>query len=139
MRNVALTGPWGHAGAYGSLAAVVRHHLDPPASLADYDVGSAGLTALVHVVERDLGASRAIYRAVSGDRLVAFGWRDSWVQRTPALRLAIAAANELPRQSLGDGEIADLVAFLNALTDPASHELEHLIPARVPSGLPVDR
>ena len=139
LRNVARTGPWGHAGAYRSLEAVIRHHLDPPTALEAYDAGSAGLTPLVHVVERDLGASRTIYRAVAGDRLEAFGWRDSWVQRTPALRLAIAAANELPRQSLSDGEIADLIAFLEALTDPASRELEHLIPARVPSGLAVDR
>ena len=56
-----------------------------------------------------------------------------------ALANKVAAVNELPRQSLGDGEIADLVAFLEALTDPASRDLAHLIPARVPSGLAVDR
>jgi cytochrome c peroxidase len=36
------------------------------------------------------------------------------------------------------GEIADLVAFLEALTDPAAADLTHLAPAAVPSGLPVD-
>ena len=29
LRNVGLTAPYGHAGAYNSLEAVVRHHLDP--------------------------------------------------------------------------------------------------------------
>jgi len=40
---------------------------------------------------------------------------------------------------LSDDEIADLVAFLGALTDPAAADLGHLVPERVPSGLPVDR
>jgi cytochrome c peroxidase len=29
LRNVALTGPWGHDGAYDSLEAIVRHNLNP--------------------------------------------------------------------------------------------------------------
>ncbi|MCY0151234.1 hypothetical protein OEG86_02000 [Hoeflea alexandrii] len=33
LRNVALTGPWGHNGAYATLEGIVRHHLDPIASL----------------------------------------------------------------------------------------------------------
>ena len=37
LRNVALTGPWGHAGAYGTLRAVVEHHFDPVGSLYAYD------------------------------------------------------------------------------------------------------
>lgn len=37
LRNVALTGPWLHNGAYSSLEAVVRHHLNPEAALRAYD------------------------------------------------------------------------------------------------------
>lgn len=37
LRNVAITGPWGHDGAFNSLEAVVRHHLDPEGSFRDYD------------------------------------------------------------------------------------------------------
>lgn len=33
LRNVALTAPYGHAGAYNTLEAVVRHHLDPRSAL----------------------------------------------------------------------------------------------------------
>lgn len=32
LRNIAQTAPYGHAGAYGTLESVVRHHLDPVAS-----------------------------------------------------------------------------------------------------------
>src|SRR5438874_2386999 len=39
--------------------------------------------------------------------------------------------------NLSDVEIGDLVAFLKSLTDPAARDLTALIPARVPSGLPV--
>ena len=39
--------------------------------------------------------------------------------------------------NLTDGQIADLVAFLKSLTDPAARDLSALVPARVPSGLPV--
>ena len=36
LRNVALTGPWLHNGAYGSLEEAVRHHLNAAESLQDY-------------------------------------------------------------------------------------------------------
>jgi cytochrome c peroxidase len=42
-------------------------------------------------------------------------------------------------EPLSDEQIADLVAFLGALTDPAAGDLDYLIPESVPSGLPVDR
>ena len=38
---------------------------------------------------------------------------------------------------LSEVEIQELVAFLKALTDPSARDLTALIPARVPSGLPV--
>jgi cytochrome c peroxidase len=39
---------------------------------------------------------------------------------------------------LSDAEVADLVAFLNALTDPAVIQRLSDVPSSVPSGLPVD-
>ncbi len=38
LRNVALTGPWMHDGAYTSLDGAVRHMLDPVAAFDAYDV-----------------------------------------------------------------------------------------------------
>lgn len=37
LRNVTLTGPWMHNGAYTTLEAAVRHHLDPVSALKNYD------------------------------------------------------------------------------------------------------
>jgi cytochrome c peroxidase len=39
--------------------------------------------------------------------------------------------------TLSDADVADLAAFLRALTDPAAASLGALVPASVPSGLPV--
>jgi len=39
--------------------------------------------------------------------------------------------------ALSDDQIAQIMAFLHALTDPAAADLSHVIPESVPSGLPV--
>ncbi|MCB1340346.1 MAG: cytochrome-c peroxidase [Pseudooceanicola sp.] len=114
LRNVARTAPYGHSGAYATLEGVIRHHLGPVAALAGYDAGQRVLPELA--VQSDLAILSA-----------------------PAEVQAIAAANSLAPQSLGDGEIADLVAFLNALTDSASLPGRLGVPEAVPSGLPVAR
>jgi len=137
LRNVALTGPWGHAGSYTTLVDVVRHHLDPVAALEAYDLAWAKLPPVEHVVERTAVGSQLVYRPVNPARRADFARRDAWVQQSAALRQAIAAANELQTQSLSDAEVRDLVAFLEALTDPRSRDQSDLIPERVPSGIPV--
>ena len=110
LHNVAITGPWTHDGAFSSLEAVIRHHMDPEASLRSYDPAQT--------------VGPAIY----------FLDPEQFIQRLiDAIDPALAVPN------LSDNEIADLIAFLEALTDPAAAELEHLIPDRVPSGLPLDR
>jgi cytochrome c peroxidase len=38
LRNVALSGPWMHNGAYTSLEGAVRHHLDPATAVETYDI-----------------------------------------------------------------------------------------------------
>ncbi|MBO6676717.1 MAG: methylamine utilization protein MauG [Rhizobiales bacterium] len=114
LRNVAHTAPYGHAGAYRTLEAVVRHHLDPVASLYAYD------------------RSQAVLPALDG----ADDWR---VMDDPDELAAIAEANQLEPTALTDDEVADILAFLDALTDPAALDGRLGIPESVPSGLPVDR
>ncbi len=41
--------------------------------------------------------------------------------------------------NLSNQQVADLIAFLEALTDPKALDLSQQIPATVPSGLPIDR
>ena len=61
LRNIALTAPYGHAGAFGSLEAMVRHHLDTVASLQAYDPAQCALPP------RDAGRhSVEKYRTVPG-------------------------------------------------------------------------
>jgi cytochrome c peroxidase len=114
LRNVALTGPWGHAGAYDSLEAVVKHHLHPRRSLLRYDRSQAVLPP-----RPDLDAL------------------DFQVMDDPSKVRSIAEANELRGRKLGKSEFRDLMAFLDALTDPAAQDLRKDIPFAVPSGLPV--
>jgi cytochrome c peroxidase len=115
LRNVAATAPYGHTGAYRTLEAIVRHHLDPEAAFRAYDPAQAILPADADVVK--------------GDFLVF----DNSVEQA-----AILAANELGPVDLTDREVADLLSFLNALTDKRSLKGRLGAPDRVPSGLPLD-
>jgi cytochrome c peroxidase len=114
LRNVALTGPWGHAGAYDTLEAVVRHQLDPVKGLKSYDMSQAALPP-----RADLDAE------------------DFVVMEDGERKGAIAASCELMPVSLSDKQVNQLIAFLHALTDPRSLDLRKEVPMSVPSGLPV--
>jgi len=113
LRNVAQSAPYGHAGSYVTLDAVLRHHLDPVAGLWAYDPGQAVLPALS-------------------------GADDYSVLDDPGEIASIAAANELAPKILSDAEIAALLAFLETLSDRQSLQGRLGIPDAVPSGLPVD-
>ncbi len=114
LRNVALTGPWGHDGSFNSLEGIVRHHLDPVRSLEGYDP-----TQRVLPSRPDLDALD----------LVAF--------HNPATTSAIASRIELEPVDLTEAELSDLIEFLRALTDPSAQDLRAHVPPRVPSGLPL--
>ena len=110
LRNVELTAPYMHDGAFPTLDAVVRHYNDVPLTLTTYDASQLD------------PALRSTYH---GDAATT----DS-VIRTLDFRL------QTPLH-LSDAEMADLVAFLKSLTDPSARDLSALVPAAVPSGLPV--
>lgn len=116
LRNVVLTGPWGHAGSYASLRTAVEHHLDPVNALYDYDTSQAVLP------------SRADLDALD---FVLFD------QQHAAALAEIADANELYPSELAASDLDDLIEFLHALTDPASIDLRRDVPDHVPSGLPL--
>ncbi|MEM7491211.1 MAG: cytochrome c peroxidase [Pseudomonadota bacterium] len=112
LRNVAATGPWGHAGAYADLRAFIRDHAAPRAALGHYD------------------------RAVTLPALDVEDWR---VLDDPAQVTEITAAVSSPDLVLDEGDIDAIMAFLDALTDLRSLDGRLGVPATVPSGLPVDR
>ena len=118
LRNVALTAPYGHAGAYDTLEEVVRHHLDPEAGLRDYDCISK--TAELPLPSRpDLDAIDCV--VMENDLAVD----------------AIAYANQLAPIDLEDNQVADLVAFLHALTDKSNIDLRRDVPKYAPSEIPL--
>jgi cytochrome c peroxidase len=112
LRNVAQTAPYGHSGAYNTLEAVVRHHLDPVAALRGYDASQLRMPS-----RPDLDA------------------RDLLPMNDPAVLTAIAQANELVPVNLNQREIGQLMDFLQALTDPGMLDLRGDIPGSLPSGL----
>ena len=114
LRNVTLTAPYGHAGAYDTLRAVIEHHLDPVNALYNYDQSQATLPP-----RSDL------------DSL------DFVTMNDPDRVEYIAKHNELDSMNYSDEDVGLIIDFLNALTDPASIDLRKDVPWSVPSGLPV--
>jgi cytochrome c peroxidase len=111
LRNVELTGPWMHNGAYATLEGAVRHMLAPQLSLQAYDPAQL-VPELAMVLHDDPAAIELLLATL--DPLAV----------TPV--------------ALSDEEFNDLMAFLRAFTDPAALDLQQDIPASVPSGLTVE-
>ncbi|MEP0804082.1 MAG: VCBS repeat-containing protein [Chloroflexota bacterium] len=111
LRNVAITGPWMHNGAFTTLEAAVRHHLDPKTSLQNYDPGQ--LSELLKDTCQDQPETLA------------------------AILKWYTPKNPSEGVQLTDEEMRLLLAFLESLTSPSALDLSHTIPASVPSGLPV--
>ena len=115
LRNVSLTAPYGHNGAFATLQGIIKHHLDPAMSLAQYSFNQLKLQPLEEQDAKDLDIQRYKNRI------------DSLLKST-----------ELRPQLLTDLEINQLVAFLEALTDVKKGKGKLGIPNRVPSGLRVE-
>ncbi|MDO3384403.1 cytochrome c peroxidase [Gilvimarinus sp. SDUM040013] len=105
LLNVGVTGPWGHAGAFTSMEAFIRQHTDPERGLAEYDWHQ--IDANVQVDHAQANSQAAL---------------DHW------LDLLANGESLLPIVELTDREVNDLVAFMDALTDPCVESRECLAP-----------
>ncbi len=114
LRNVTLTAPYGHTGAYPDLRSVIRHHLDPEGAWAAFDRDSLILPSL--------------------DGASDFAVLDSETERA-----ALLAAREQYLPALTDTEVDLLIAFLHALEDRSGIDGRLGVPKTVPSGLPVPK
>jgi len=112
LRNVALTGPWGHTGAFNNLRDMVRHQLDTVSSLQTYDRNQVVLPYREDLAQID-------FQVLDDPELVA----------------DIVEANELAPKQLTQREFELLMDFLYALTDNRSLDLRSDTPMVVPSGL----
>jgi cytochrome c peroxidase len=116
LRNVALTAPYGHNGAWPTLEGIIGQHVDPLAAAARWKPEMANLPDAPWLAARDF--------VIHDDA------REMARQRQAARPVS---------PPLDEAEIADLVAFLHALTgEKASRGLPEP-PESVPSGLPIDR
>nr|AUN36844.1 methylamine utilization protein mauG precursor [uncultured bacterium] len=110
LRNIELTGPYGHDGAYVSLRDFVDHYSESDTKLMDFTASHASQleTALQGTVQPTSSAILAT--------------------RDPLLAGVVFAPQT----------VDEVTEFMKALTDPAARNLQRLVPGRVPSGLPVD-
>jgi cytochrome c peroxidase len=110
LRNVELSAPYMHAGAYPTLESVVRHYTNVEKAVRSYDATQLSPSL------------RGMYHGDAGTVEALVGSLDLRI-RQPF--------------NLTDAEQKQLVTFLKALTDPKARDLSALFPASVPSGLPV--
>ena len=115
LRNVALTAPYGHNGAYPTLADMIRHHSDPRTSRARWTPDMAKLPSAPWLAAVDFA-----------------------IQQDKAEMARQAAKLDIHPASLSQNDITDLVAFLHALTGETADARPLGRPDSVPSGLPVD-
>lgn len=111
LRNIALTAPYMHNGAFNTLNEVVNHYRNKAQS-------TNAFTGQNMVQGADLAPTLLPTQNVL---------------QTPSQLFLNVPGNLTPQQ------VNEIVAFLNALTDPAAVNRQNEIPATVPSGLPVDK
>lgn len=115
LRNVALTAPYGHNGAYRTLQQMVKHHMDPLQSRQQWMQQKVTLPAAPWLAPTDF--------IITTDQLEMARQRNKVDINIP---------------QLDTNAIDDLVAFLHALTGRQAASVDFYVPPEVPSGLPVD-
>jgi cytochrome c peroxidase len=112
LRNIALTSPYGHDGAFKTLAEIIKHHLDPIKSLRNFDYSTMTI-----ISSKGLGELAMV---------------------TPQESENIARANQLKPMKLEEYEVLALEAFLKALTDKNNSKGRLGRPKSIPSRLKFD-
>ncbi|MEM9434976.1 MAG: cytochrome c peroxidase [Pseudomonadota bacterium] len=113
LRNVTLTAPYGHTGAFTDLDSFLRAHSDPQNAWDQFDPTSVILPPLEA--------------------------KDWTIADDPDARLEIAGMVTQTAVHLSNQERKQLIAFLKSLEDPVAISGRLGVPASVPSGLPVER
>ena len=116
LRNVALTAPYGHNGAYPTLAGIIRHHVAPQVEFSRWTPEMAALPDAPELSATDFVI---------------------WSDKRELARQA-AAVDQFTIK-LDEAEIGAIVAFLDSLTGKTARTGRLGVPESVPSGLPVDR
>ena len=115
LRNVALTAPYGHNGAYANLADMIHHHGDPVGRFDSWMPDDAGLPEVPWL--------RSVDFIIMQDKV-----------EITRQRRGITPIG----QGLTASNIDDIAAFLKALTGATLDTPPLGVPSTVPSGLTVD-
>lgn len=111
LHNVALTAPYMHNGTFTTLEQVIRHKMNIRESLRTY----------------------------TGDHLPPL-FQETLHDDADVIAFILATVDsDIDELELSDDDVDDLIAFLESLTDMRALQLSHLIPERVPGGLPVQQ
>lgn len=114
LRNVAITGPYGHDGAYATLRGFIKAHIGPKSAIDSYDKEQSGLIEFADAID--------------------------WVvldDPAEAALISNAATDYSPVVSVSEIEL--LVSFLSALSENDASKGRLGVPDTVPSGLPIDK
>lgn len=115
LRNVALSGPYGHNGAFPTLKDMVRHMANPTVSHAQWAPDMAALPKVAWLQQDDF---KLVSDATETERILS--------------------NLEITQIGASDGDLEDIEAFLIALTGHNARKLPLGRPSAVPSGLPID-
>jgi cytochrome c peroxidase len=96
LLNVEVTGPWGHAGSYTTLAGIVRHMLNPAEAIANYDFSQ--LDSNIQAADMLTNTQFALEQLEANRRNHVEGVHHN--------------------VSYTETDVKDLVEFLKTLTDP---------------------
>lgn len=114
LRNVALTAPYGHCGAYYDLKTTIKHHLNPASAISEFNPAYTRVPNTNTLTGHDMAL----------------------MQNSEEVRNMVNRS-EIRQIPLTDEEVDKIVEFLYCLTDPKSFNMLNQIPHRVPSGLPI--
>ena len=115
LRNVSLTAPYGHNGAYPTLKGIIKHHLNPVAMNKNWKPKYANLPKAPWLEQIDF---------------VTFS--DKREQDR------IISSIDIKPIDLSEKEIDQLVSFLKSLTGKSGNQRPLGKPEKVPSGLTID-
>ena len=115
LKNITLTAPYGHNGAYPDLYGIIKHHLKPKKSFQEWDPTLANLPKVDWLKNADF-----------------------LVQDNAFEMARVKNKIDIAPVELKEIEISELIAFLKSLEGVTSNNFVFGIPEKVPSGLPID-
>ena len=115
LKNITLTAPYGHNGAYPNLYGIIKHHLAPQKSFDDWEPTLANLPKVDWLTKVDF-----------------------LVQDNSFEMARVRNKIDITPVELKEVEIHELIAFLRSLTGETVEKFTFGIPTKVPSGLSID-